>query len=57
MNSIRDNTQILFVKRPVDRLNINETFKAVSRSVPRPTNGQVLLRIIYLSIDPGTRCK
>ncbi|KAI8048694.1 zinc-binding dehydrogenase [Syncephalis plumigaleata] len=55
MDSISDNTQILFVKRPTDRLNAEETFKAVSRAVPQPEDGQLLLRIIYLSIDPGTR--
>ncbi|RKP23445.1 zinc-binding dehydrogenase [Syncephalis pseudoplumigaleata] len=53
--SKEENTQVLFVKRPADRLDVAETFAIARQPMPTPADGQLLLRIIYLSIDPGTR--
>jgi len=50
------NTSIHLAKRPKDRIVPGETFKA--RRTPIPTQddvkqGEVLVRVDYLSVDPG----
>ncbi|KAI9592859.1 alcohol dehydrogenase zinc-binding domain protein [Syncephalis fuscata] len=50
-----ENTQVRFVKRPVGLFDPADTFKIVKEPVPEPADGQVLVRIIYLSLDPAMR--
>ncbi|KAI8048675.1 oxidoreductase [Syncephalis plumigaleata] len=50
-----ENTQIRFVKRPVGLYDPADTFKVVKEPVPQPKDGQVLVRVIYLSLDPAMR--
>ncbi|RKP26440.1 putative dehydrogenase [Syncephalis pseudoplumigaleata] len=51
----KENTQIRFVKRPTGLYDPADTFKVVKEPVPQPKDGQVLVRIIYLSLDPAMR--
>ncbi|KAI9592827.1 chaperonin 10-like protein [Syncephalis fuscata] len=55
MGLVTVNTQVLFVKRPVDQQDITESFKVTTGPIPRPTEGQILVQGIYPSVDPGTR--
>ena len=48
------NRQILFVKRPTGKPD-ESCFKLITSEIPRPTNGQVLLRTRFLSVDPYMR--
>ena len=48
------NRQILFVKRPTGKPD-ESCFKLVTSEIPRPTNGHVLLRTRFLSVDPYMR--
>jgi len=48
------NRQILLKSRPKGRPSL-ENFELVGRPVPEPGDGQVLLRTLYLSLDPYMR--
>lgn len=48
------NRQVLLVKRPAG-LPDEKCFKLVTSAIPRPGNGQVLLRTRFLSVDPYMR--
>jgi NADPH-dependent curcumin reductase CurA len=48
------NLQILLASRPVGRPS-PDNFQPVRTSIPRPAEGQVLLKIRYLSLDPYMR--
>ena len=48
------NRQILFVKRPTGKPD-ESCFKLITSEIPRPTNGHVLLRTRFLSVDPYMR--
>jgi NADPH-dependent curcumin reductase CurA len=48
------NRQILLVKRPIG-IPDESCFKLVTSVIPEPTNGQVLLRTRFLSVDPYMR--
>ena len=48
------NRQILLVKRPIG-IPDESCFKLVTSAIPEPTNGQVLLRTRFLSVDPYMR--
>ncbi|CAG8546083.1 10600_t:CDS:10 [Ambispora leptoticha] len=52
------NTQVLFVKRPVDLFNPAETFKIVKTPVPTVESlkdGEFIVRNYWLSLDPAMR--
>jgi NADPH-dependent curcumin reductase CurA len=49
------NTQILFVKRPVGNVVPQEVFRTVQTPIPKPAAGQILIRALYLSLDPAMR--
>ncbi|CAG8617879.1 1757_t:CDS:2, partial [Racocetra fulgida] len=54
------NTRILFVKRPSGLFEPSETFKIVKAPVPSQndlSNGQILIKNYYLSLDPGQIAK
>jgi NADPH-dependent curcumin reductase CurA len=53
--SATTNTQILFVKRPTGMPVPSETFRVVQSPIPRLKDGQVLVRVLYLSLDPAMR--
>jgi NADPH-dependent curcumin reductase CurA len=48
------NRQVLLKRRP-DGMPVPDDFSLVDSAVPEPGNGQVLLRGIYLSLDPYMR--
>jgi NADPH-dependent curcumin reductase CurA len=48
------NRQILLASRPVGAPT-NENFKMVQTDTPKPNSGEVLLRTVYLSLDPYMR--
>ena len=48
------NRQILLVKRPIG-VPDESCFKSVTSEIPRPADGQVLLRTLFLSVDPYMR--
>jgi len=48
------NRQILLVKRPTG-IPDESCFKLVASSMPQPTNGQVLVRTRFISVDPYMR--
>ena len=48
------NRQILLVKRPA-AMPDESCFKLVTSSMPQPTNGQVLVRTRFISVDPYMR--
>ncbi|CAG8772980.1 43122_t:CDS:2 [Gigaspora margarita] len=53
-----ENTRILFVKRPYGLFEPSETFKIVKEPVPSQndlSNGQLLVKNFYLSLDPAMR--
>lgn len=52
--SITKNRQILLASRPDGELSM-ENFKLVEAEIPRPAQGQMLVRTIYLSLDPYMR--
>jgi NADPH-dependent curcumin reductase CurA len=49
------NTRILLADRPVNRLVDPRDFKIDHADVPDPTEGQVLLKTLFLSLDPYMR--
>ena len=48
------NTQVLLASRPVGWVT-EENFKIVTTPIPKPAEGQILVRIHYLSLDPYMR--
>lgn len=50
MSSARDNQAIVLAQRPKRGPITNETFKQVTRPVPELQNGQVLVRLDYVSV-------
>ena len=48
------NRQILLIKRPIG-VPDESCFKLVISEIPRPADGQVLLRTLFLSVDPYMR--
>lgn len=54
MTSTTQNTRILLASRPVGEPTA-ENFRIESVPVPEPAEGEVLLRTIYLSLDPYMR--
>ena len=48
------NKEILFASRPTGMPTL-DTFKIVETEVPQPSDGEVLLRSLYLSVDPYLR--
>ncbi len=48
------NQKILLASRPVGKPTVND-FKITQDSIPTPQNGEVLLEILYLSLDPYMR--
>lgn len=48
------NRQIMFVKRPAGMPD-ESCFKLVTTSIPEPADGQVLVRTMYISVDPYMR--
>ena len=48
------NRQIIFIKRP-DGMPNESCFKLVSASIPKPEEGQLLVRTRFISIDPYVR--
>src|SRR5436189_440404 len=48
------NRQILLASRPLGEPS-EDNFRLVETEVPRPTAGQMLIRSIYLSLDPYMR--
>ena len=48
------NQQILLASRPTG-MPVPENFRIVQTPVPEPANGQLLLEILYLSLDPYMR--
>src|SRR5262245_14847622 len=49
-----ENRQVLLASRPSGEPTL-DNFKLVEAEVPRPSPGQMLLRTIYLSLDPYMR--
>ena len=48
------NRQILLVEKPVGKLR-PEHFRLVEGAAPKPSDGEVLLRVRYLSLDAANR--
>ena len=48
------NKEILFASRPTGMPTL-DTFKIVETEVPQPNEGEVLVRSLYLSVDPYLR--
>ena len=53
MNEIT-NTQITLKSRPIG-MPVEDNFKIIKSSVPEVRNGEVLIKIIWLSLDPYMR--
>lgn len=49
-----DTTQVLLAARP-EGMPTAETFEIASAAIPSPAEGEVLLRLLYLSVDPYLR--
>ena len=50
----RTNRQILLVEKPTDRL-APEHFRLTQAPAPAPQDGEVLLRVRYISLDAANR--
>jgi NADPH-dependent curcumin reductase CurA len=50
----RQNKQILLASRPAG-MPTADNFKLVDAEIPQPTDGEVLIRTLYLSVDPYMR--
>lgn len=48
------NTQVLLAARPSGRPTSND-FKIVETAIPEPAEGEILLKVLYLSLDPYMR--
>ena len=49
------NTRVLLADRPVNRRVQENDFKIETAGVPEPKDGEVLLRTLWLSLDPYMR--
>src|SRR5258706_7917814 len=56
MMTLMENKQILLVSRPAG-MPTRENFKIVAAPVPQPRDGEVLVRTLYLSVDPYMRSR
>jgi hypothetical protein len=54
MMTSMENKQILLVSRPAGMPTL-DNFKLIEAAVPQPQDGEVLLRTVYLSVDPYMR--
>ena len=54
MSSSSQHTRITLASRPVGAPT-NDNFLMVSGPIPQPENSQILLRTVYLSLDPYMR--
>ncbi len=54
MMAAMENKQILLVSRPVGMPTL-DTFKIIDAAVSQPKEGEVLIRTLYLSVDPYMR--
>lgn len=54
MQTDKSNRQIILASRP-QGLPVSENFRVEEKPVPAPDEGQVLLRTLYLSLDPYMR--
>lgn len=52
--SLQVNRQITLASRPFGAPT-NENFEMIQTEVPKPKNGEILLRTVYLSLDPYMR--
>src|SRR5215210_1832068 len=50
----RTNKKILLANRPTGMASVSD-FKIVDAEVPEPAEGEVLIRTLYLSVDPYMR--
>src|SRR5215472_5640197 len=50
-----NNTRVLLANRPVNRRVLESDFKVETVDAPEPGEGQVLLRTLWLSLDPYMR--
>ena len=48
------NTQVLLAARPSGRPTPSD-FRIVETAIPEPAEGEVLLKVLYLSLDPYMR--
>ena len=48
------NRQIVLARRPQGMVDL-DCFEAVQSEVPEPADGQALLQVLYVAIDPGIR--
>jgi len=53
---LSENTQVLLASRPTGEPTL-ANFRIVQTAVPRPERGEVLLRTLYLSLDPYMRAR
>lgn len=53
--TLPDRHRAWFVHRPMDGLPRPEDFRLEEEALPRPGEGQILIRTIYISIAPGVR--
>src|SRR5579864_4003695 len=51
----RSNTRVLLAERPVNRRVQESDFRIDEAAIPEPGDGQVLLRTLWLSLDPYMR--
>ena len=55
-SSPNENTQILLASRPEGEPSV-ANFRVAQTAIPRPERGEVLLRTLYLSLDPYMRAR
>lgn len=48
------NRQILLVEKPTGKL-LPQNFKMAEAAIPEPQDGEVLLRVLYISLDAANR--
>jgi NADPH-dependent curcumin reductase len=53
--SERQNTRVLLAERPVNRAPVESDFWIERVAVPKPAEGEVLIRNLFLSLDPYMR--
>ncbi|MDA8017564.1 MAG: NADP-dependent oxidoreductase [Thermoanaerobaculia bacterium] len=54
MSDVLQNQQIRLIKRPEGLPNVS-IFESTSEPIPSPGDGEVLVRVVYLSLDPAMR--
>jgi NADPH-dependent curcumin reductase len=53
--SERQNTRVLLAERPVNRAPVESDFRIERVDMPEPADGEVLIRNLFLSLDPYMR--